>query len=257
MEVKIRNALRGVSMSCRLRLELADGMGAGMHRVLNILTIVLFLSAGILNPGTARSEDDLPLWDSAVNQILAAGLYGVDEPGTALQLTATQKSTDLYRSLLIDSKDAPAQSITLSYSGSYGLLGFSAGYIYTSGVEQGHFGSVLLDFHDPFHAQGLDPSKAWYMSLELSSSYQPHDDIQLGFASRGVLFKDPYDLASRRKLSLMFDLPVTYRKFITITPELKWFHPLSEKNSPSLRGEDKSKQPQDSFYGGVSVTFSY
>ncbi len=224
---------------------------------------LLFLSiVGILATSSSlMAQSDLPLWDNAVNRLLAAGLYGVDlkdAPGVAAM--RFEQTQDLYKGLAADKASLNGQSITFSYEGSSGLLGFSAGYIYTSGTEKGNLGSVYLGLDDPMGFNTYDPTKAWYIALDLSTSYQPYDNISLGLVGKTMLMKDPYGLREGRLFSFLLNMPVSYKKYITITPELQWSRPVSGQKSFLSDGIDSQEQgaaSKDIFYGGVSISFSY
>ncbi len=206
-----------------------------------------------------RAEGELPLWDSAVNKLLAAGLYGVDT-GRAPMAVRVESSTDLYKGLAADKARLNGRSITFSYEGSSGLLGFSAGYIYTSGAVEGNFGAVYLDLDDPMGFKAYDNSKSWYLALDLSTSYQPHDDIVLGLSGKTMLMDDPYSLNNDRIFSFLLNMPVSYKKYITITPELQWSRSLpgQNRNFPGFQAPaDQETTGKDVLYGGVSISFSY
>jgi len=220
----------------------------------------LLLAGAVLWAVTVWADDDLPLWDSAVNRLLAAGLYGLETGETNSARVGMEDTRDLYRGLAADKARLHGQAITFSYEGSSGLLGFSAGYIYTSGAQDGRMGAVYLDIDDPLGFKAMNRTDAWYLALNLSTSYQPRDDISLGLAGRTMLMKDPYDAAGRgRMVSFLLNMPVSYKKYITITPELQWSRSL-----PGFSGRDNRLLPaeeddsdRDVFYGGVSISFSY
>lgn len=206
------------------------------------------------------AASDLPLWDNAVNRLLAAGLYGVDLKDTPDMAIRFEKTQDLYKGLAADKAGLNGRSITFSYEGSSGLLGFSAGYIFTSGEDEGNLGSVFLGLDDPMGFKAYDPTKAWYIALNLSTSFQPHDDISLGLAGKTILMKNPYDSQQGRLFSFFLNMPVSYKQYITITPELQWSRPLpGQENTLSERigSRDLNDNQKDIFYGGVSISFSY
>ncbi len=220
---------------------------------------VLALVAMLAQSSPLRAEsDDLPLWDSAVNRLLAAGLYGVDVGKTpAVRIT---NSRDLYKGLAADKARLNGQSITFSYEGSSGLLGFSAGYIYTSGAVEGNLGAVYLGLDDPMGFNAFDNSRSWYLTLDLSTSYKPYDDIVLGLAGKTMLMDDPYSLGNGRIFSFLLNMPVSYKKYITITPELQWSRTLPGQDGEFSAFRASSGQEtagKDILYGGVSISFSY
>ena len=206
-----------------------------------------------------RAESELPLWDSAVNKLLAAGLYGVDT-GKAPLAVRIESSKDLYKGLAADKSRLNGRSITFSYEGSSGLLGFSAGYIYTSGAVEGNLGAVYLGLDDPMGFNVYDKSRSWYLALDLSTSYRPHDDIVLGLSGKTMLMDDPYSLRNGQIFSFLLNMPVSYKKYITITPELQWSRTLPGQGQTITGLRPASEQDnggRDVIYGGVSISFSY
>jgi len=224
------------------------------------INILYLLTLVMVSFPVASVAGDLSLWDSAVNRLLAAGLYGVDlhsSAGTALQL---EQGRDLLPRLLADRAHLSDKSITLSYKGSSGLLGFSAGYIYTSGDDEGTVGSVYLGLDDPMGFQAAGTPKAWYLALDITASYQPYDTVSLGVVGKTLFLDDSRSIHGGQMFSFLLNMPVSYKKYITITPELQWSRPLSggQGLSPEngARSELGSAQ-EDVFYSGVSISFSY
>ncbi len=227
----------------------------------NYSLILLFsVLAGTMvfsSPLWAQSND-LPLWDSAVNRLLAAGLYGINIGKTPA--VRIESSKDLYKGLAADKARLNGRSITFSYEGSSGLLGFSAGYIYTSGAAEGNFGAVYLGLDDPMGFNAYDNDKSWYITLDLSTSYKPHDDIVLGVSGKTMLMDDPYSLSNGRIFSFLLNMPVSYKKYITITPELQWSRaiPGQDVEGSAFRASPEQEMAgKDVLYGGVSISFSY
>jgi hypothetical protein len=232
-----------------------------MRKIFHSFIFLLF--TGMLVVGSPlMAASDLPLWDSAVNRLLAAGLYGVDvvnkEP--AAMSMRFKQTKDLYKGLAADRARLNGQSITFSYEGSSGVLGFSAGYINTAGMDEGVPGAIFLGLDDPMGFKASDPAQSWYLALDLSTAFQPHDNFVLGLAGKTLLIEDPSDLQQGRMLSFLLNMPVSYKKYITITPELQWSRPLSGIDGLSPVGVSKQEQgagSEDIFYGGVSISFSY
>ncbi len=223
--------------------------------------LLLLLMGMTVTCSSLMAETESSLWDGAVNRLLAAGLYGVDVPDAQDSMSIRfEQAQDLYKGLAADKARLSGQSITFSYAGSSGLLGFSAGYIYTSGTDEGSLGSVFLGLDDPMGFKAYEPSKSWYLALDLSKSYQPHDNIVLGLAGKAMLLKDPYSLQQGRMFSFLLNMPVSYKKYITITPELQWSRPLAGQEnffSSGQVGQKEGTAENDVFYGGVSISFSY
>jgi hypothetical protein len=225
------------------------------------ISILLLLVTGMLTTGSPlMAESDLPLWDSAVNRLLAAGLYGVDANDAPSMALRVERTGDLYKGLAADKARLNGQSITFSYEGSSGLLGFSAGYIYTSGANRGNLGSVYLGLDDPMGFKAYDTDGSWYLAFDISTSYQPHDDVVLGLSGKTMLMDDPYSLQDGRIFSFLLNMPVSYKKYITITPELQWSRTLPGQYQPRFdtgRSGDQGADAKDVLYGGVSISFSY
>lgn len=225
----------------------------------NLLFLLLIM--GMLNISSPlMAESELPLWDGAVNRLLAAGLYGVDTKDTPSMALRVERIGDMYKGLAADKAGLNGQSITFSYEGSSGLLGFSAGYIYTSGVNEGNLGSVYLGLDDPMGFKAFETGKSWYLAFDISTSYQPHDDVILGLSGKTMLMDDPYSLRDGRIFSFLLNMPVSYKKYITITPELQWSRSLPGQYRPRLDNgavQDQGADAKDVIYGGVSISFSY
>ncbi len=225
----------------------------------SLLFLFLALAGSMVINSPLRAEsNDLPLWDSAVNRLLAAGLYGVDAGKTPV--VRIESTKDLYKGLAADKARLNGQSITFSYEGSSGLLGFSAGYIYTSGAVEGNLGAVYLGLDDPMGFNAWEHGRSWYLTLDLSTSYKPHDDIVLGVSGKTMLMDDPYSISNGRIFSFLLNMPVSYKKYITITPELQWSRTLpgQDGTSAGFRADsDQDSAGKDVLYGGVSISFSY
>lgn len=220
--------------------------------------IPLFVFWVLVSSGLSAAAGELPLWDNTVNRLLAAGLYGVELSGghgLSMRLDQTQ---DVYQRLAADKSILHGQRITFSYEGSSGLLGFSAGIINTVGSDEGYIGSVFLGIDDPMGFRAYDLNKAWYWSLDLSTSYRPHENLVLGLSGKTLLMKDP--AGSAQVLSFLLNMPVSYKKYITIIPEVQWSRslPVQELNSSDFYPpQNQGVAPEDVFYGGVSISISY
>ncbi len=199
------------------------------------------------------------IWDGTVNSLLATGMYGLDDqnsPGLTIQL---QHSDNLYHDITPDASQLSGQAITFSYEGSSGLLGFSAGYILTSQQNNQEPGTVFLGV-DPSPMKTFDPGRFWYMAFDLSRSYQVDENISFQLGNRTMLLKNPFDTKTGHIFSVLFNMPISYKDYFTITPELQWSRPLSPahaSDSSGYSGDLGEKSPQDVFYGGVSIHFSY
>lgn len=199
-------------------------------------------------------------WDSAISSLLlAAGMYGVDaRTGQGANLSLSQ-SENLFKGIPFEQGTLDGQNITLSYSGSSGRLGFSAGYIYTSLQDNQQPEALYLDLspqeHNPLHND-----KPWFITLDMSKSFQVNDSFSVGFGSKAMLMKNPFDTQDGRVLSMLLNLPMSYKNYFTITPELQWSKTLPELNGQGNSHNASSDNPteaEDVFYGGMSISFSY
>ncbi len=228
----------------------------GRNHLIPFLTMsVLAVLAGAssaLADGTVRIDSSV--WDRAVDNLLAAGMYGIG-PEVSLGL---QGANTFIPGPSAGLERFSGHAITLSYRGSFGLLGFSSGYIYTSDRMPGPAGSLFAG-PNPEEQHSVDPGTDWFMAIDLSGDRQLHHDLTIGLGGRTVLMKDPHDQHNGRILSFLLNMPMSYKKFITITPELQWSHSLSAVpfSSGGAKVGNRQDRGQDIFYGGVSVTFSY
>ncbi len=225
---------------------------------LTVLTLIV-ASAGIVHAGEKSSPTRGTAWDSTVNSLLATGMYGFDShstPGLTIQL---QHAENMYRGLTANKAQLNGQAITFSYEGSSGLLAFSAGYILSGQLNNREPGTIFLGV-DSEPDKTFDPGRSWYMALNLSRTYQFDENTSFSLSNRVMLLKNPFDTEEGHIFSMLFNMPISYRNYLTITPELQWSRPVSRSNfSNSVRmlGDPQDKSPQDVFYGGVSVSFSY
>jgi len=198
-------------------------------------------------------------WDNAVNSLLSTGLYGFNSqstPGLQVQL---QHADTLFPSLTPDKSRINGQAITFSYEGSTGLLEFSAGYILTNQQNNREPGAVFMGL-DTEPDQIFNPGRSWYLAFDLSRSYQIDDQLSFNLGSRTMLLKNPFDTEEGHIFSMLFNMPISYKKYLTITPELQWSRPVSRFDSTDNAASSNSTRkvtPEDVFYGGVSVSFSY
>jgi len=227
-----------------------------------IFPVVFALMATVA--GTVHAGEESPpaggsVWDSAVNSLLATGMYGFDKdsaPGLTVQL---QHSKNIYRGLAADKAQIDGQAITFSYDGSSGLLEFSAGYILSSQRNTQEPGTIFLGLDDA-SAEPFNPGRSWYMALDLSRSYQIDDSLSFTLGNKAILTKNPFDTEEGHIFSVLFNMPISYKNYLTITPELQWSRPVSRSsytNSGRTSADLQEQSSEDVFYGGVSVSFSY
>ncbi len=204
--------------------------------------------------------------ESAVSSlILAAGMYGGlnDESSSGVSLSLGQ-SKDIMKGLFTEQGQFDGQNITLSYGGSAGRLGFSAGYIYTTGDKNQNKGSVLLGL-DNYNKNTLNniQERPWYVTLDLSRSFQLNSNLAVGVGSKAVLLANNPDEenSTNKAASMSLYLPVSYKGFLTVTPEFQWSRSLLTDGEQGTRNDIETffdpEDGQNAFYGGMSISFSY
>jgi hypothetical protein len=224
--------------------------------------LLFFLAVFMTSAVEVRAEDgSILVWNSDVSRLLAAGLYGVREDEPHHWSVRLKNDKDIYKGFVADSAGFAGQGITLSYEGSSGLLGFSAGYIYTSGGDERerNFASVFLGSYDPPSFTADDVTGAWYLALDFSSPfYSPRDNISLGVGGEVMLINDPHALENEERVALSLNFPISYKNRITITPEAQWGGSMSNLRQLLSDEEHEGEAVNDDvFYGGVSISFSY
>ena len=204
--------------------------------------------------------------ESAVSSLLlAAGMYdGLNDESTPGVNLSLGQSKDMMKGLFTDQGQFDGQDITLSYEGSAGRLGFSAGYIYTTGETDPNGGPVLLGL-DNYSKNALNniEERPWYVTLDLSRSFQLTNNLAVGVGSKAVLLTNNPDEEDNinKAVSMSLNLPVSYKGFLTITPEFQWSRSLLTNDEQGARNDiDSFLDPEDgqnAFYGGMSISFSY
>ncbi|MGB5686770.1 MAG: hypothetical protein WBM35_13220 [Candidatus Electrothrix sp.] len=233
--------------------------------------LCIALTALLIGSESARAEDakqniSSTYDESAVSSLLlAAGMYGglnnESSPGVSLSLG---QSKDLIKGLLTEQGKFDGQDITLSYEGSAGRLGFSAGYIYTTNDKDQDRGSVLLGL-DNYSKNTLNniQERPWYVTLDLSRSFQLNTDLAVGVGSKAVLLTNKLDEenSTNKAASMSLYLPVSYKGFLTVTPEFQWSRALLADSEQGTRNDIENffdpEDGQNAFYGGMSISFSY
>jgi len=233
--------------------------------------LCIALTALLIGSESARAEDakqniSSTYDESAVSSLLlAAGMYGglnnESSPGVSLSLG---QSKDLIKGLLTEQGKFDGQDITLSYEGSAGRLGFSAGYIYTTNDKDQDRGSVLLGL-DNYSKNTLNniQERPWYVTLDLSRSFQLNTDLAVGVGSKAVLLTNKLDEenSTNKAASMSLYLPVSYKGFLTVTPEFQWSRALLTDGEQGTRNDIENfsdpEEGQNAFYGGMSISFSY
>ena len=203
--------------------------------------------------------------ESAMSSLLlAAGMYGGlnDESASGINL-ALGETKNIIKGVFSDQGQFHGQNITLSYEGSEGRLGFSAGYIYTTG-EKDESGSSFLLGLDNYSKNTLNniEERPWYVTLDLSRSFQLSEDFAVGLGSKAVLLANntTEENSSNQAVSMSLNLPLSYKGFLTVTPEFQWSRTLLADGEQGASQNDLHVDPeenQNTFYGGMSISFSY
>ncbi|MDX9840036.1 MAG: hypothetical protein RBS95_01155 [Desulfobulbus sp.] len=223
-----------------------------------LLSLLLGAAVTAAHAGEHASPTGGTMWDTAVNSLLATGMYGFDAqglPGLTMQL---QHSAQWNPGLDTASTRPFGQAITFSYEGSAGLLGFSAGYILTTEADERSPGTVFLGL-DPQRQGPFDPARSWYLAFDLSRSYQVDEDLTLQLGNTTMLLKNPFDTEEGQLFSLLFNMPISYRNYLTITPMLQWTRPVdgAPAGNGGAAGNVLNPAAAHAFYGGISISFSY
>lgn len=223
-----------------------------------LFALLLGAAATTAHAGEQAAPTGGTVWDTAVNSLLATGMYGFDAqglPGLTMQL---QHSAHRNPGLHSSSTRPFGQAITFSYEGSAGLLGFSAGYILTTEADERSPGTVFLGL-DPQRQGPFDPARSWYLAFDLTRSYQVDEDITLQLGNSTMLLKNPFDTEEGQLFSLLFNMPISYRNYLTITPMLQWTRPVAgdPAGNGGAAGNMLNPAAAPAFYGGISISFSY
>ena len=202
-------------------------------------------------------------WDSAVSSLLlAAGMYGLEPNNKQDTLFTLDTSVNMFKTLPIEQDMLDSRNITLSYSGSSGRLDFSAGYIYTDMQANQDTGTLVVGLESPSldtDSPPLTRDNAWYLALDYSKTFRVSDDFFMGIGSKTMLMKNPFNEQEGRILSMLLNLPMSYKNYFTLTPELQWSRSLPGSGDSRSFIHSKPDVPdnKDVFYGGMSISFSY
>jgi hypothetical protein len=230
------------------------------------------LTALLIGNESARAEDakqniiSSTYNESAVSSLLlAAGMYdGLNSENSSRVNLSHGQQKDMMKGLFTEQGQFDGQDITLSYEGSAGRLGFSAGYIYTTGDKDQNRGSVLLGL-DNYSKNTLNniQERPWYVTLDHSRSFQVSNNLAVGVGSKAVLLTNNPDEedSNNKAVSMSLNLPVSYKGFLTVTPEFQWSRSLLTDGEQGTRNDIENffdpEDGQNAFYGGMSISFSY
>ncbi len=208
----------------------------------------------------SHTTDFSTQWDSAVSSLLlAAGMYGQNPANDQGINFSVEQANNLFKGISLKQNKLKGQNITLSYKGSSGRLGFSAGYIYTSLQDNQEPDALFLDL-DSVNNNPFNNDNPWFLALDMTTSYQVNDAFTVGLRSKAMLIKNPFDVHDGRILSMLLNLPMSYKNYFTITPELQWSRTLPGANNRTAGSNysgTENAAAEDVFYGGMSISFSY
>ncbi|MGE4403039.1 MAG: hypothetical protein AB7F61_15330 [Desulfobulbus sp.] len=224
------------------------------------MTVVFSLWSIPLQAEDTSAPKNGTAWNSTTNILLASGTYGVSSNMIDGVTIHFQKADAALPVLPYAGSPLSTQAITFSYEGSSGLLEFSAGYILSQDPTGEKPASVFLGIEPVREDLPFSPERSWYLALNLARSYQIDDDLALSFGNRALLLKNPFDTQAGRLFSLLISMPITYKNYLTIAPELQWTRPLSPiraGSSSDFSSTSTDAMKKDVFYGGVSIRFSY
>jgi uncharacterized protein (TIGR02001 family) len=249
---------------------------------IGLIATALFLAAGI---PAAKAEDEVPSADTSIglySKYIWRG-YELSEDSLAIQpsLIVSSKGfsanlwasfdTDFYG---IESHKWVETDYTLSYDGSYGILGYGVGWIYYAinadgdSDTQEFYGTLSLDvllspsltfYYDTDNFQG-----DWYALLAIGHSFELAEAISLdlglsaGYYSINDYYGSGSDYTAFHDGILSVAMPFGIGEYITITPELYWSFPLSSESEDFYVAANIDGDGDDDYvYGGVSASFSF
>ena len=185
----------------------------------------------------------------------------------------TDQTTDLYNE---DGNNWNETDMTVSYDGSYGLLGYTVGYIYYAlegaddsqeiygGLSVDVIGSPTLTVY-----REIASAPGWYITLDVSHSFDLMDNLALNVGAKvsylaaddESTLADPNDPASSysdfHDGVLSMSLSYTVTDNLVITPELYYSFALGGDAQDVLEAASADGDDSSFFYGGVSASFSF
>ena len=207
--------------------------------------------------GWAFSEDSLVIQPS-----ITAGYkgFGINLWGNL----DTDETSDMADSA--SSSDFNETDLTLSYDGSYDKFGYGVGYIYY-GLE-GHDSQELYVSlsYDILLSPTLTVYKeitgiqGWYANFGIGHSFAMTDNIgldlgaKIGYYDNEQSGDDEYSEFHDGTLSAALSIPVN--DYISVSPEINWSFPLSNKAQDVLKAGSWDND-DNHVYGGVTVSMSF
>ena len=185
----------------------------------------------------------------------------------------TDQNTDLYDT---DGANWNETDMTLSYDGSYDMIGYSLGYIYYAldGADdtQEIYASINVDvLSSPTFTVYRDMAEfpGWYMTLEFSHSFDLAESLSLGLGAKvsylvvddAETLADPGDPNSEysdfHDGVLSMSLSYSVNDYLVITPELYYSFALGSDASDVLKSASADGDDDNFLYGGISASFSF
>jgi len=166
--------------------------------------------------------------------------------------------------------------MTISYDGSYGMVGYSAGYIYyaldAADDTQELYGGISLDvITAPTLTVYRDMAKypGWYLSLDFSHSFDLMEKLALNLGAKvsylwtddESTLADPTDPNSSYSAFhdgvISLSLSYTVIENLVISPEAYYSFPLSSDAKDVLKEASADGDDAGFFYGGIAANFSF
>ena len=162
--------------------------------------------------------------------------------------------------------------LTLSYDGSYGMFGYSLGYIYyaldaAEDSQEVYAGVSLFTILSPTLTiyNEIANYRGYYVTLDISHSIPITEKLSLDLgakasyydADKGTLTDssgDAYEALHDGVLSASMTFPIS--EYFSITPELYYSFPLSSDAEDEFEASNPGSD-EDIIFGGVSMSFSF
>jgi uncharacterized protein (TIGR02001 family) len=250
--------------------------------IIGITATILLMAAGI---PAAMAEKEVPSADATVgfySKYIWRG-YELSDDSMVIQPSLTVSymgfsanlwanlDTDLFG---LDSHKWVETDFTLSYDGSYELLGYGAGWIYYAINADGDTDTqefyvalsldVLLSPSLTFYYDTDNFQNDWYAILAIGHSFELAEAVSLdmGLSAGYYSINDYYGAGSNYTAFhdgiLSVALPFGIGEHVTITPELYWSFPISSEAENFYVATNIDGDGDDDYiYGGISASFSF